>query len=310
MLADYETHLRTSNNKRGRPFAEKSVRSYVKAARALDQWLTAGGTDQRSDFTVCDTATLNQFFRAYFDSHDQGGTAAQQRNMRALFSWLEDEYDHAHPWRDKRFHRYAAPTGVRPQTLSHEFIEDLLRVTGNGAPRIRDEARTRDHAIIRVLTEGLRAEELLSLRLDHLHLADGLLGPVTPLKEARASGEGRIIALQPKTVVAIQRYLRARDAHKRAGEPWLWLGLNNRPRLKYSGLYRMVRRRTEEANYTSVHPHQFRHTMVDDLLSGGVAEGDVMQMAGWKSREMLNRYAADMASTRAVSAVKRMGDRY
>lgn len=310
-LADYETHLRTTVNKRGRPYAEKSVRSYVKAAKALDQWLTSVGVEQSSDFTVCGTPTLNMFFRWYHQEHGQGGTAAQQRNMRALFSWLEDEYDHAHPWRDKKFHRYAAPKDVRPSTLSREFIEDLLRVTGNGSPRVRDMPNTRDHAIIRVLTEGLRAEELLSLRLDHLHLADGLLGPVTPLKEARASGEGRIIALQPKTVVAIQRYLRARATHKRADtEPHLWLGLNNRPRLQYSGLYRMIRRRTDEANYDSVHPHQFRHTMVDDLLSGGVAEGDVMQMAGWKDRTMLNRYAADMATTRAVSAVKRMGDRY
>lgn len=310
MLDDFELHLRTTNNKRGRPHAEKTVRSYLKSGRALDRWLTSVGVEQSSDFTVCGTPTLNMFFRWYHQQHGQGGTAAVQRNMRPLFNWLEEEYDHAHPWHDKKFQRYAVPTNVRPHTLSVDFITDLLRVTGNGSPRVRDEARTRDHAIIRVLTEGLRAEELLSIRLDHLHLADGIIGPVTPLKEARASGEGRFIPIQPKTVVALQRYLRARAEHKRADEPWLWLGLNNRPRLKYSGLYRMVRRRRDEANYTSVHPHQFRHMMVDDLLSAGVAEGDVMQIAGWKDRTMLNRYAADMATPRAHHAVRGLGDRY
>jgi len=49
---------------------------------------------------------------------------------------------------------------------------------------------------------------------------------------------------------------------------------------------------------------------VDDLLSAGVSEGDVMTIAGWKDASMLRRYAADMASTRAHAAVKRMGDRY
>ncbi|MET7904108.1 hypothetical protein ABZS86_22730 [Streptomyces sp. NPDC005355] len=41
-----------------------------------------------------------------------------------------------------------------------------------------------------------------------------------------------------------------------------------------------------------------------------MSEGDVMQVAGWKDPSMLRRYAADMATTRAHAAVKRMGDRY
>ena len=32
------------------------------------------------DFTVCDTAMLNRFFRDYFREHGQGGTPSQQRN--------------------------------------------------------------------------------------------------------------------------------------------------------------------------------------------------------------------------------------
>ncbi|MFM9633857.1 tyrosine-type recombinase/integrase [Streptomyces galilaeus] len=339
-LADYATHLRASNNKRGRPYAEKTVTAYTKAARTLDRWMTGladtpGESSQLSaagvvltDFIQCDAPALNVFFRAHYDGGDgerQGGTHTLQRNLRPFFKWLEVEYDHANPWDDPRLQRYAHPQDVRPQTLSEEFIRDLLQVTGGGNPRVRAFEKVRDHAIIRVLTEGLRAEELLSLRLDHLHLADGLLGPVTPLKEARASGEGRIIPLQPKTVVAITRYLRARESHPRANpnspnySDWLWLGTRGRPQLTYSGLYRLLNRRAADAGYGNpdnpesksiVHPHQFRHTMADDLLSAGVSEGDVMTIAGWKDPSMLRRYAADMATTRAVTAVKRMGDRY
>lgn len=341
VLSDYATHLRASNNKRGRPYAEKTVTAYTKAARTLNRWITAQeqtagtstqlstvGVVQPTSFLDCDAPALNLFFRAHYDGGKgdrQGGTHTLQRNLRSFFKWLEAEYDHENPYDDARLQRYAHPEDVRPQTLSVEFIRDLLQVTGGGNPRVRAFEKVRDHAIIRVLTEGLRAEELLSLRLDHLHLDQGLIGPVTPLKEARASSEGRIIPLQPRTVVAITRYLRARESHRRANPnspdytEWLWLGTRDRDRLTYSGLYRMLNRRAADAGYGNpdnpesksiVHPHQFRHTTVDDLLSAGVSEGDVMTIAGWKDPSMLRRYAADMAATRAVNAVKRMGDRY
>lgn len=338
-LSDYATHLRASNNKRGRPYAEKTVTAYTKAARTLDRWITAGEQSPQvsaaqtvgvvlTDFTQCDAPALNVFFRAHYDGgkgERQGGTHTLQRNLRPFFTWLSEEYDHPHPWDDPRLQRYAHPEDVRPQTLSDEFIRDLLQVTGGGNPRVRAFEKVRDHAIIRVLTEGLRAEELLSLRLDHLHLEQGLLGPVTPLKEARASGEGRIIPLQPRTVVALTRYLRARENHRRANPlspdytDFLWLGTRGRPQLTYSGLYRLLNRRAADAGYGNpddpesrsiVHPHQFRHTTVDDLLTAGVSEGDVMTIAGWKDPSMLRRYAADMATSRAHAAVKRMGDRY
>ncbi|WP_329306956.1 site-specific integrase [Streptomyces sp. NBC_01260] len=304
---DYATHLRASNNKHGRPYQEKTVTAYCKAVRALDQWMTAEGMEE--DFLSLDTALLNRFFRWYFNGHDQGGTNTLQRNLRTFCSYLEAEYDIPNPYRDKKLQRYAPPTGAKPKTLSHDFIGELLKVTGNGHPRVRDFEKVRDHAIIRVLTEGLRAEELLTLRLDYLHLEQGLL-QVVPLKDARAAGEGRIIPLQPKTVVALTRYLRARENHKLSEGEWLWLGSRNRGRLTYSGLYRMLGRRAKDCGYGSVSPHQFRHTFTDDLLSAGVSGEDVMTVAGWKDRTMLKRYAADMATTRAVKAVKSQGDRY
>ncbi|MFE9287237.1 tyrosine-type recombinase/integrase [Streptomyces olivaceus] len=307
LLTEYSIHLRTVTNKHGRPYQDKTVRTYTEAVRALGQWMTHQGMP--GDYTSLHTDTLNTFFRDYNDSHNRGGTNAVQRNLRTFFGWLEDEFDVPNPYRDKRLQRYSAPTGVKPKTLSPEFVTDLLKITGNGHPRVREYEKVRDHAMIRVLTEGLRAEELLSLRLGDLHLGQGLL-QVVPLKDARAAGEGRVIPLQPKTVIALTRYMRAREHHKLSGGEWLWLGSRNRGHLTYSGLYRMVNRRAKDAGYASVSPHQFRHTFANDLLSAGVAEGDVMQVAGWKSRSMVDRYASDMATSRAVKAVKRMGDRY
>ncbi|WP_155056964.1 tyrosine-type recombinase/integrase [Streptomyces blattellae] len=304
---DYATHLRATNNKHGRPYQEKTVTAYCKAVRALDQWMTAQAFEE--DFTSVDTATLNRFFRAYFQEHEQGGTNTVQRNLRPFFTWLEEEYDVPNPYRDKKLQRYAPPKAGKPQTLSADFIADLLKATGNGHPRVREFEKVRDHAIVRVLTEGLRAEELLTLRLDSLDLEQGL-AQVVPLKDARSTGEGRVIPLQPRTVIALTRYIRARETHKLSKGQDLWLGTRNRSRLTYSGLYRMLKRRAQEAGYEGCHPHQFRHTATDDMLTAGMSGEDVMTIQGWKDPTMLRRYAADMATSRALKAAKRLGDRY
>jgi hypothetical protein len=61
--------------------------------------------------------------------------------------------------------RYA-PVKGRPSTLSGGFIKDLLEVTGGG--KARDFWNARDHAMIRVLTEGARRAELVQMRLADL----------------------------------------------------------------------------------------------------------------------------------------------
>ncbi|GAA0431218.1 tyrosine-type recombinase/integrase [Streptomyces luteireticuli] len=318
-LDEYELHLRTTNNKHGRPFQEKTITAYKKPVLALNKWMTAEGME--GDFTACDTATLNVFFRWYYDTHDvpkspdgrggyTGGTNTLQRNMRGFFKWMAEEYDHPDPWADPKLQRYAAPKDMPPKTLSEEFIEDMLRVTGGGNPRVRDFAKLRDHAIIRVLTDVVRAEQLLNLRDDTLDLVNGL-AHIVPLKEGRADGVGYVVPLQPKTVIACKRYLRARQGHRYERSGWFWLGTRGRSRLTYSGLYKMLKRRAEEAGYASAGgAHPWRHTTIHEWLDGGVSGENVMQLAGWKSSAMLRRYGADMATERAVKAVHGLGDRH
>ena len=98
--------------------------------------------------------------------------------------------------------RYA-PVKVRPSTLAADFIRDLLAATGGGRARAFEDAR--DHAMIRVLTEGVRRAELVQIRLDDLP-ADLIARPyirVVPLKGARAADEGRIVPLTLATAKAI-----------------------------------------------------------------------------------------------------------
>ncbi|WP_251015178.1 site-specific integrase [Streptomyces sp. ISL-99] len=314
MIEEFADVLRAKTNRNGRPYAPRTIGAYRDAAIALHHWMTKERI--YDGFTGCDVDTLNRFFRWYQRTHDRkqhesftGGTNTKQRNLRHLFTWLAEEYDHPHPWDDKKFQRYSAPQDATPKTLSDDFIKDVLKVTEGGSPRVRDFERTRDHAMIRVLTEGVRADELLRLTVDSLHLEEGVL-QVPPIKGARAARAGRIVPLQPKTVIALRRYLRAREGHRHAGGGYLWLGTRGRGHLKYSGLYRMLNRRSEQAGYGKVAPHMHRHTWTHEMLEAGVSAENVMEAGGWKDRSMLRRYAADMAAQRAVSAIHQLGDRH
>jgi site-specific recombinase XerD len=262
MISEYGEWLRSRTNRHGRPFQAESISAYRDAAVALSAWMTSSGLE--ADFIGCDTAALNRFFRSYLASHSQGGTNTKQRNLRHLFTWLAVEYGHPHPYTDGLV-RYA-PVKVRPSTLAADFIKDLLTATGDGRARGFEDAR--DHAMIRVLTEGVRRGELVQIRLADLP-ADLIARPfirVVPLKGARAADEGRIVPLTLSTSKAIVTYLRARQSHGRAEtSPALWLGTRGRGPLSGNGVWRMVKRRAEQAGYEpSVHPHMFRHTFARD----------------------------------------------
>jgi integrase/recombinase XerD len=157
-LAEFEDYLRTTNNRDGRPYQDKTIEAYVLPAKNLERWLTAKGIE--GDFTAADTALLNKYFREYYQEHGQGGTHTCQRNLIQLYNFLQHERGHPTPYTDG-LNRYAEVKG-RPKTLGAEFIDDLLEVTGAG--KARDFETARDHAIIRILrSEGIRRSELLGM---------------------------------------------------------------------------------------------------------------------------------------------------
>jgi integrase/recombinase XerD len=235
-ISEFSAWLWTQTNKHKRPFQDETIRGYAETARVLDLWMTEEDID--GDFTACSVEVLNRFFASYRNAHSQGGTNTRQRNLHHLFKWLALRYDHPDPWAGDVV-RYG-PVKSRPSTLAEEFIRDLLEVTGGG--RATSFVDIRDHAMIRMLTEGVRREELAQQEITDLS-EDLITRPfvrVVPLKGVRDFSEGRLVPLMMTSAQALLAYLRVRGSHKRAKLPALWLGSRNRGPMTESGVYQML----------------------------------------------------------------------
>jgi integrase/recombinase XerD len=93
------------------------------------------------------------------------------------------------------------------------------------------------------------------------------------------------------------RYLRVRARHPQAWRSQLWLGVHGRGPLTADGIYRLIARRGKQAG-GAVHPHRFRHHFSHTWLDRDGAGGD-MELNGWSSPQMLDRYASSSRAARA-----------
>lgn len=163
----------------------------------------------------------------------------------------------------------------------------------------------RDAALIRLLLDsGARRSEVAGLTLDAVDLRD---------KTATVLGKGRrprTITFGPRTAQALDRYLRERRLHRDAERPELWLG--HRGPVRSDGIADILERRCTMAGLPRIGAHAFRHLFAHTMLSAGMQETDLMRLAGWRSRQMVARYAASSGTDRAIAAYRRIApsDRY
>ena len=78
--------------------------------------------------------------------------------------------------------------------------------------------------------------------------------------------------------------------------------MNNRAPMTPNGIYQMIARRGRQCG-VDVWPHRFRHHFSHTWLDRGGAEGDLMELNGWSSPQMLRRYGASARARRTYDRI-------
>ena len=212
------------------------------------------------------------------------------RVAKTFFRWLvaEEEIEKS------PVARVAEP--IVPQKMTPVLSEKQLQQILDQC-KGRDPISRRDSAVIRFLADtGCRREEVALLRRTDVDL---------PARAAVVLGKGskpRAVYFSATTADALARYLRGR----RDDDTALWIG--RRGPIQPRAIHTIVRKRGAQAGIPGVFPHMLRHRFASNFLERGGGEGDLMRLAGWSTREMLDHYGAAVADQRAAKAYRRIFD--
>lgn len=285
LLDSWLLHLRAERK------SNNTLLNYRDGVRSFLRWADAEDIEP-----VLDKPTVNTFIGALIDAEFEGETiASRQAAVRRFSAWLAEEGETD---RDELLGMRRPKVDVK---IVPELTDDQLRALLATCKGKRFVDR-RDEAIIRFMTETMvRIGEVATMDIGEVDLSTG-----SAVVRRGKGGKGRRVPFGPQTGRALDRYVRARKAHRLADSSALWLGDRGKT-IAYFGMYSTLTRRAETAGLPhEFTPHWLRHTGAGRWLGAGGSEGGLMAVGGWASREMIDRYTRATSEKRAADESRRL----
>jgi site-specific recombinase XerD len=281
---DWSRSLRAANK------SPRTLETYMEGVTGLNAFLRDTGMPQAIE--AIKREHIEAFVEDLLERWTPATASNRYRSLQQFFKWAVAQGEIT----ESPMKNMSPPKlpERRPPVLTLEDFDALLATcTGNGF------TERRDTALLWMLRDtGARAAEIMGLRVGDLD---------RDRRTIRLIGKGnreRIVRYWPQTSEAIDRYLRARRQHEHQALDALWIG--ERGALSTSGLRQLLERLGRRAGVENVHAHRFRHMSADQWLSKGGSEDGLMAQHGWRSRAMVQRYAAANREDRAQKEHERL----
>jgi site-specific recombinase XerD len=200
------------------------------------------------------------------------------RTLRAFFSWLVAEgLITASPAKDLK------PPKICRRVISTLSDEEIRALLGVLAPVGSSNARNQTIFML-LLDTGLRMGELINLKMDDVHMNEGLLKVIGKGKKER------IVPMGSNAQRVLQRYLfRYRPKPLHMGINNVFLSVVGKP-LTENSVKLMFHRLAKRSGVTRLHAHLCRHTFATRFLINGGDVFSLQQILGHSTLEMVRHY--------------------
>jgi site-specific recombinase XerD len=270
--------------------SRQTIDAYTTGVRLFLEWCEDNG-----HMPALDRALVRSWVADLLGGGAAPATArTRQMALKRFSAWLveEDETD------------TDAIRDLKPPKMDVKVVEGLTDAQCAALVKAcqgREFIDRRDEAVVRLLIEtGLRAGEVLGLAVEDIDVQRGL----AVIRRGKG-GKGRVVPFGPQVARSIDRYLRLRRSHRLAHTEALWLGGRGQA-FRYHGLNVAMKARAAAAGISGFHLRLLRNTAATRWLAAGGSENGLMAVAGWSSREMLDRYTRASASDRAAVEARRL----